>query len=201
VRRRAILSWLALCAASSAPKTALPAGANGESGEVPTLSIQVLGDRVFFYRYEDLLARLAQGAGPVLLRLTERDIERCLVEPSPSAVMALELSEAASARWRGAVTDRPYRHPFHVDLRGRRLFSGPTYFALGAAAIEYPVLDAIGRGPRVTLFVQSSLVDARTPEEREAQRRRIDDPALRQVFEARGALEERPRVDYPWPRS
>ena len=171
--------------------------ASDKGGEVPALSIEVLRDRVFFYRYEDLLARLAQGAGPVLLRLTERDIERCLMEPSPSAVMVLDLSEVASARWREALTDRPHDHPYHVDLRGRRLFSGLTYDAHGAAAIEYPVLDPIDRGPRIMLFIRSWLVEARTPEEREAQRRRIDDPALRQVFQARGALEERPRVDYP----
>ncbi len=206
-RRAALLVFAIAHAVVAASAVAQPARqradtAAGRGDAVPALTIQVLGGDVFasFYRYDDLLARLAGGAGPVLVRLTELDVERCLVEPSPSAVMLFELNESASARWRAAVTEGAYAHPFHVDLRGRRLFSGLTYFAFGAAAIEYPILDPIRRGGRVSLFVRSSLVDARTPEEREAQRRRIDDPALRQVFQDRGVLEERPRVEYPWPR-
>lgn len=150
------------------------------------------------YEYERLLERLRQDAGgAVRLRLDEGDVRRFVVGPPPSPMLALHLTPPASKRWRSALPAFSETHPVVVSLRGKHMFSAVLYPAVGAAAIQSPVVHASEVGGCVVLTIgaqQGTAYFGGAPVE---DARRIDRVELRELFRRRGVLEEQSEPPRP----
>ena len=153
------------------------------------------------YQYPDLVTAFEAGrGGTVRLRLDERDVASYVVGPAPSAIVGFELTPDASARWSTAIDGSSETLPFSVSIGSQRLFVGVLYPAMGAAAIDTPVLHVISRAGQVTASIgarQGASWTWRTATQAHADR--IDRPELRAVFRERGTLAERPAPPSPAP--
>jgi hypothetical protein len=172
------------CGASSPPS----ASDRMDSAE---LALRIHAERVgVIYEYARLLERLSDGGGGAVREtFHESDIARYVVGPEPSGTVAFHLTPAASTRWRGAVPAVAETQPFVVSLRERMLYAGVVYPAIGAAAIESPVVHAGKQRGNVVLTIgafQGAAFLQGSPE----LARRIDRAELRELFRRRGALRE-----------
>lgn len=150
------------------------------------------------YEYERLLERLEQdGGGAARVELHEDDVRRYVVGPEPSPMLALHLTDAASRRWRAAFPSFAETKPFAVTVGGKHLFSGVLYPAIGAAAIQSPVVHATDYQGRVVLTIGAQQGTAYLGGAPVEAARRIDRPELRALFRKRGALEEEPQPPRP----
>jgi hypothetical protein len=173
------LSGLSLVGCSASPPP--------EHGETPvrmslclTSGIGLLG-----YAYDEVLAkRAALGELRCALELTERDVDRYVVDETPQGNVDLVLSEDASRRVAPNPTaDVCQEGLFEMRLDGVALYAGQCYPAMGAAALGYPVIHVRPEGNRIVLEVRAQQMPAR-PDETAA--KRIDPEPLRALFAKTG---------------
>ncbi|MBX3129181.1 MAG: hypothetical protein KF718_20860 [Polyangiaceae bacterium] len=162
--------------------------------QAPSFALEIHAEPVgVIYEYSALAARLdAGGGGPVALRLEGADMARAAVGPAPSAMIQLELTAAASARFRSAFPQFSETLPFRVLLGGEEAFIGVLYTAIGAAAIQTPVLHVVAPGQAgpvsLVLGAQQGVAYGVSSPEAAA---RLDTPQLREALRARALLQER----------
>jgi hypothetical protein len=159
----------------------------------PRFTLRILADRIEIPRdYDKLVAQIKDPASaPAMLALDERDIARYRVDPAPSRRVQLEWTDLArKERW-SAFAGISERHPFVVLLDGKLLYAGVTYFLMGAAGIDTPVLGVDPFGgptppdPGVMRVGATMGAWGGWGKDDPAQ---IDRPELRTFFEARGSL-------------
>lgn len=162
--------------------------------QAPSFALEIHAEPVgVIYEYSALAARLdAGGGGPVALRFDSADVTYAAVGPAPSAMIQLELTAAASARFRSALPQFSETLPFRVLLGGEEAFIGVLYTAIGAAAIQTPVLHVVAPGQAgpvsLVLGAQQGVAYGVSSPEAAA---RLDTPQLREALRARALLQER----------
>lgn len=164
----------------------------------PELALDVYEQRVgVIYEYDRLLARLREGGGGrVQAHFDEYDVEAYVVGPEPSGLVQMQLGERASSRWRARVPPLADTQPFVVTHRGQHLFSGVVYPAMGAAAIDAPVVHVSEHDGKVVLTFggsQGAAYMAATT----AIAERVDLRVLRALFGRHGVLREEKRPPSP----
>ena len=179
-----------LLACSTPPRTTTPS---------PRFTLEIHSQPVgVIYQTSDLEQRLRQGGGgPVALTLGSSDVSRAVIGPVPSDLIELHLTEPASARFRQVVPRFSETLPFRVRVDGRELFSGVLYTAIGAAAIQSPVLHAADESPTQVVLVIGARQGAAYGMSSDEAARRIDRPELRAALGSR--LEQQSsRVTWQW---
>lgn len=201
-RRFAAGLVLAVACSSSAPPGARARSSQSEPApkahpparQAPSFVLEIHAEPVgVIYEYSALAARLdAGGGGAVALRFEGADIAGAAVGPAPSAMIQLVLSAAASARFRSVLPQFSETLPFRVLLGGEEAFIGVLYTAIGAAAIQTPVLHVVAPGQAgpvsLVLGAQQGVAYGVSSPEAAA---RLDTPGLREALRARGLLQER----------
>ncbi len=145
------------------------------------------GSVPFSYAYEPLwLAARARDPADALVTLHESDVLGYTVDRTPAQRVVLRLTDEAAAELQ-RVRARLGEVPILVSLDDVPLYAASEYPLFGAAALKHPVvhLGALAQG-QITIAAVQGAADGDRASDEEA--RRIDDPELRALFAARGAL-------------